>query len=504
MNRFVNYLDSGVPLEERLRWAFDELHLANDQREDFVAFLHPLKRKDCATYEHSIRVGLLCRRIARFMHLDEKALFYAGVLHDVGKSQTRLNTLQKIEGWTPADTKEIKRHVFDGYRLIYGHFDFSAEIILWHHRFQAGNYPEHLPAPLHNYSNGTKTLIAMYGRILALADCFDALHRVNEKFGDKQPLAGEQIKEKMLALNRDQYILIEELYNAGIFTTYLVSDEPEKPQSLDVHDQLYLQAWDRQRPVRTVDETVRHIMLSAALEPLSDKSGCTTRHRNLNRWQKLEYFIAAAINSGDAFRDLLKEIGENKQQPSMIYQYALQSQKESKRNRRGGRVNQGIIELLLPIVTAQHVYDLERRLTVTDILDKTAEVLKRTSPEDVRYLREMKRFAFDLSGYFDRPVPEYFEAKTVFEYYARDLENSLKQTSIAHNSEFLKGFPTVAIVYKTLCECHLPDLNGRVEKAYQKAAALHPQEVASGFLADCVAVGMYLQLSQNPRCKFVS
>src|SRR3989338_8412594 len=501
MNKFVNYRDQGVPIEERLRWAFDEIQLPNDQRESVVAFLHPLKIKDRTTYEHSIRVGLLARRIARFMHLDEKALLYAGLLHDISKAQTRLETLQKTESWTAADTEEIMRHVIDGYRLVRNHFDFSAEVILWHHRFQAGGYPKELPAPLHEYSEGTKTMIAFYGRILALADCFDALHRVNDKFGS---LTGEQIKEKMVTLNRDQRVLVEELYNASVLTTYVVSEEPAKPQFLDIHDQLYLQIWERQQSARTTNETVRHIMLAAALEPLSDKAGCTTRHRNLNRWQKLEYFIAAAIGIGDAFHDLLTAICSGRQQLPTIYQYALTAQKESKRNRRGGRVNQGIIELLLPIVVAQHVHNLERQLKAEAVLAKAMEVLKQTSVDDIRYLREMKRFAFDLSGYFDRPVPEYSTARTVFEYYEHDLGASTKQTSIAHNAEFVRGFPTVIAVYKTLCECQLPELNSRAEEAYQRAAALHHDDVANGFLADCVAVGLYLQLSDDPKCKLVS
>lgn len=222
MDSFVHYLDPSVPIEERLGWAFDELDIPSDRREAVRAFLQPLKVKDRATYEHSIRVGLLTRHIGRFMHLDEKALFYAGLLHDVGKAQTRLEILQKTEGWTPADTDEIKQHVLDGYRLLRGHFDFTGDIILWHHRFQAGGYPEELPADLHAYSEGTKAMITLYGRILALADCFDALHRNNEKFGGKQSLTGERVRERMLALNDDQRALIEKLFAAGVFTTELI------------------------------------------------------------------------------------------------------------------------------------------------------------------------------------------------------------------------------------------------------------------------------------------
>ena len=57
-NKFVDYLNPDIQIEERLRWAFDELHLSNEQRESVTAFVRPLKVKDSATYEHSIRVGL--------------------------------------------------------------------------------------------------------------------------------------------------------------------------------------------------------------------------------------------------------------------------------------------------------------------------------------------------------------------------------------------------------------------------------------------------------------
>ena len=219
---FLDYLDPNVPLEERLREVFDELRIENDRRDGVETFMRLLKVKDRATYEHSVRVGLLTRQIGRFIHLDERALLYAGLLHDIGKAQTRLETLKKTVEWTPADAVEVRSHVIDGYRLLRGYFDFSAEIILWHHRFQPNGYPTaaELPSPLHDYSEGTKTMVAFYGRVLSLADAFDAMHRLNEKFG-AEPLSGEEIKKRMLAASPDQRTLIEELYGAGIFTTRL-------------------------------------------------------------------------------------------------------------------------------------------------------------------------------------------------------------------------------------------------------------------------------------------
>jgi len=222
MNAFLNYLYPGISLEERLRRAFDDLKTVDEQREGIMTFLRLLESKHPPTYEHSIRVGLLAGRIARFMHLDERALLYAGLLHDVGKAQTRLELLQKTDEWTLADAIEMNNHVMDGYRLIRDRFGFSAEIILWHHRFQHVAYPELLPAPLHSYCEGTRVAIPMYGRLLALADIFDALHRVNSKHGC-DPLTGKQIMEKMLTFNHDQAGLIQELFQADIFTTYLVN-----------------------------------------------------------------------------------------------------------------------------------------------------------------------------------------------------------------------------------------------------------------------------------------
>jgi hypothetical protein len=115
-------------------------------------------------------------------------------------------------------------HVMDGYRLIRGQFDFSAEVILWHHRFQHNGYPADMPALLHEYSQGTRVMIQFYGRLLALADGFDAFHRVNEKYTPVDGPVGEWIREKMLEHNPDQRVLVQELYDASVFTTYTYSE----------------------------------------------------------------------------------------------------------------------------------------------------------------------------------------------------------------------------------------------------------------------------------------
>ena len=227
MSSFIEYLDPSVQLGPLFMEACKELKIDDKQSSVLLAFMRIVDLKDPATSRHGIRVALLCRAIARFMHLDQKAAFYSGALHDVGKAQTDPKTLTKTSGWTQADTEEIRSHVMDGYRLIRGQFEFSAEVILWHHRFQPNSYPAELPGPLHEYSQGTKVMIPLFGRILALADQFDATHRINDKFTAGPSAVGEWVKEQMFKHNPDQRVLIQELYDADIFTTRVFVPEPE-------------------------------------------------------------------------------------------------------------------------------------------------------------------------------------------------------------------------------------------------------------------------------------
>lgn len=219
MAGFSHYLDPNIPIEDRLKQAFDELHIENIKRERITNFLEPLKNKDLPNYKHSIRVGLLNRQITHFMHLNEKAGLYSGLLHDIGKAQIDKELLQKND-WTPSDAKKMQPHVLIGYNLIINSkfFKFSAEIMKWHHKFQTHGYPDPLPASSHPYNLGTETMIPFYGRLLALADCYDAAHRHNLGI-----LTGEQIKKEMLESNPDQEKLIIELYEADIFTTRIIS-----------------------------------------------------------------------------------------------------------------------------------------------------------------------------------------------------------------------------------------------------------------------------------------
>ena len=214
-------MTKGHAVEQCFFDACVEAGVKYDDKEALRGFLAPLRVNGSSAYPHylhSLRVGLLSRAIGEFTHHEGRPLLLAGALHDLGKCQVALDVLGKSEGWTARDAKAIQRHVMDGYRMLSGRFDFSAAIILWHHRFQADGYPKKLPKHLHVYAESSKLLIVEYGRIIALADVYDALHRANDKFGAKQELSGEEVRAKMFELNPDRKKLIAALYDSGIFT----------------------------------------------------------------------------------------------------------------------------------------------------------------------------------------------------------------------------------------------------------------------------------------------
>jgi len=223
MGKFLHYLEPKIPIDERFTSTSNQLGVSELRQKEISTLLEPLRLHDVATYEHSIRVGLLAQQIGKFVYFDRKALWYAGLLHDIGKIQTKLSTLEKTDDWTEEDSREIMNHVNDGYRIIRDKFDFTAQIILWHHRFQSPAYPAEMPSPSRVYPEIVKEMIPKYGRMLALADVFDALHRVNSKCGQKT-LDGEQIQQKMLERNPDQRILVSQLFDANIFTTHIVPE----------------------------------------------------------------------------------------------------------------------------------------------------------------------------------------------------------------------------------------------------------------------------------------
>ena len=217
MENYRAYFDTQLNLERKLIDTFSELNISPKHKNKLLEVLWLIKRNDKDTYKHSIRVALMCKKLGEYLNIDQKALFYAGLLHDAGKYKISNSLLTKKSFFNEDDKIKIREHVKHTHDLLKGHFDFSAEVSVWHHKFQKDPYPTETPALLHNYSEHTQELIKMYGKLVSIVDVYDAMHRDNARFNKKRPLTSEEIKTELLKAYPNDAELVTSLYDAKIF-----------------------------------------------------------------------------------------------------------------------------------------------------------------------------------------------------------------------------------------------------------------------------------------------
>lgn len=220
--------DLPIIVESYLR----ETEVSFEDQEDVWAFLEPLRTKGEGGkfhYYHCLRVGLLSREIARALNKsvgesercgharfqNERAALLAGLLHDIGKALVPKDTLEATCAWTQNDQIHMERHVDDGYRLLRDRFDFTAEVIVRHHRMQVNSYPAQLPEPLHRYKPETENSVENIAKILVIADIYDALHRINSGTNGTA-ISSEKIKTKLKMSAPVKDFTIDFLYGEGI------------------------------------------------------------------------------------------------------------------------------------------------------------------------------------------------------------------------------------------------------------------------------------------------
>ncbi len=135
------------------------------------ALTSSIDAKDPYTCGHSERVALIARRIAEAAGLDEYAVgrvYVSGLLHDIGKIGVPESVLTKPGRLTKAEFAVMKKHPEIGARILSGIKQVEDLVpgVLYHHeRMDGKGYPEGLHAGQ----------IPLFGRIVGLADCFDAM-----------------------------------------------------------------------------------------------------------------------------------------------------------------------------------------------------------------------------------------------------------------------------------------------------------------------------------------
>ena len=147
----------------------------DEQKQMFTGTLTALTAsidaKDEYTRGHSERVAYLGAQLAKAMGMDAKAvelIHTTGLVHDVGKIGVPEAVLCKAGKLTDDEFEQIKRHPTIGYHILEGipHIGPVLPGVLHHHeRWDGRGYPANLAGKD----------IPQVGRMLALADTFDAM-----------------------------------------------------------------------------------------------------------------------------------------------------------------------------------------------------------------------------------------------------------------------------------------------------------------------------------------
>lgn len=205
-----------MTVEKALEQAFFDLPMSPAHQLNIRTYLEILRLKHQPTYEHSIRVGVLCFRAARVLGLNSRALFWGGMLHDIGKVLIDSRVLQKTSNFSLKDYAAVRPHPMLGYRLLEGVHPYTAELVVRHHRFQPCPYPKRLPKSTIVWPKRVVATIEKQARLLALVDFYDALtRRRNAKFvgGTKTE---EELRQIFYGSNPDMSAQIDWLVKSGV------------------------------------------------------------------------------------------------------------------------------------------------------------------------------------------------------------------------------------------------------------------------------------------------
>ncbi|MEN7982153.1 MAG: HD domain-containing phosphohydrolase, partial [Nanoarchaeota archaeon] len=131
--------------------------------------LEELKNYHKETYEHSLRVGLICIKLGLKNNLsieEIKLLGISGLLHDLGKLDIPKDILNKNSSLNEKERKIIEGHSEKGFERL-KNFKEIKEIVEHHHKHQKKSYPHE--------TNGIKKELCEIAQIIAVVDMFDAL-----------------------------------------------------------------------------------------------------------------------------------------------------------------------------------------------------------------------------------------------------------------------------------------------------------------------------------------
>jgi HD-GYP domain-containing protein (c-di-GMP phosphodiesterase class II) len=142
------------------------------ENSDTIYDLLSLRSYDYYTYTHSVNVAVMSIGLGAAVGLNRAEIEKLGMgtlMHDIGKSAVPHDVLNKQGKLNENEFRLIQNHVIEGETILRDHAEFPAEAlpaVLQHHEKISGKgYPFRLKG----------NAITKFGRISAIADCYDAL-----------------------------------------------------------------------------------------------------------------------------------------------------------------------------------------------------------------------------------------------------------------------------------------------------------------------------------------
>lgn len=164
-------VDYAAGLAEEVRKATSRI--VEQERETIFCLAKAAEFRDAGSAAHIMRMAHYSKHIARVLGLSiaqQDLLFEAAPMHDIGKVGTPDSILLKPGKLSPSELIIMQQHALIGFQILNSSHSpllkIAAEIAYSHHeKFDGSGYPQGLVG--HN--------IPLFGRIVAVADVFDAL-----------------------------------------------------------------------------------------------------------------------------------------------------------------------------------------------------------------------------------------------------------------------------------------------------------------------------------------
>lgn len=241
------------------------------------------------------------------------------------------------------------------------------------------------------------------------------------------------------------------------------------------------------------ESTALLVQKALVLEPLADKSDCTTRFTDLPG-RPLTNFVLAGINVGPVFDQFCRE--RLKATEPRLFHYFVAALKASNRHTSGKFVNFGLLEIMFPAVAARLACD-----NPDEVVPVMIDLMKQAPQSDVAEMVWARELAWSTSEKREAKLadltPHVRAARSPYEFYERLVEGTPHGSTAEWVANYQAGLPLLADQFNAMRRHQHADLLIGVKEAYE-AARRNYADIRVGILADMSAAATFLYLSFLP------